>query len=187
MLRKNILAYYGANFLLIIAQSLPHAILTPLLLSKGLSLSEILLVQTFFSFCVLVAEYPSGVLADLMNRKNLFLVSNAFLIASFSFVLFFDSFIFMLLAWGLYGLYSACSSGTIEASLITDIKENKKDLSKFLAKNNQIAYLGMIIGSSLGSFLYLKVHAMLYIVGIFLIMLCALTIIIYFKEKEGGF
>ncbi|GAA8371230.1 HP1165 family MFS efflux transporter [Helicobacter pylori] len=187
MLRKNILAYYGANFLLIIAQSLPHAILTPLLLSKGLSLSEILLVQTFFSFCVLVAEYPSGVLADLMSRKNLFLVSNAFLIASFSLVLFFDSFIFMLLAWGLYGLYSACSSGTIEASLITGIKENKKDLSQFLAKNNQIAYLGMIIGSSLGSFLYLKVHAMLYIVGIFLIMLCALTIIIYFKEKERDF
>ncbi|WP_120910442.1 HP1165 family MFS efflux transporter [Helicobacter pylori] len=187
MLRKNILAYYRANFLLIIAQSLPHAILTPLLLSKGLSLSEILLVQTFFSFCVLVAEYPSGVLADLMSRKNLFLVSNVFLIASFSLVLFFDSFILMLLAWGLYGLYSACSSGTIEASLITDIKENKKDLSKFLAKNNQITYLGMIIGSSLGSFLYLKVHAMLYIVGIFLIMLCALTIIIYFKEKEGDF
>ncbi|MGL2635406.1 HP1165 family MFS efflux transporter [Helicobacter pylori] len=187
MLRKNILAYYGANFLLIIAQSLPHAILTPLLLSKGLSLSEILLVQTFFSFCVLVAEYPSGVLADLMSRKNLFLVSNVFLIASFSLVLFFDSFILMLLAWGLYGLYSACSSGTIEASLITDIKENKKDLSKFLAKNNQITYLGMIIGSSLGSFLYLKVHAMLYIVGIFLIMLCALTIIFYFKEKEGDF
>ncbi len=187
MLRKNILAYYGANFLLIIAQSLPHAILTPLLLSKGLSLSEILIVQTFFSFCVLVAEYPSGVLADLMSRKNLFLVSNVFLIASFSFVLFFDSFILMLLAWGLYGLYSACSSGTIEASLITDIKENKKDLSKFLAKNNQITYLGMIIGSSLGSFLYLKVHAMLYIVGIFLIMLCALTIIIYFKEKEADF
>ncbi|MUU60444.1 MFS transporter [Helicobacter pylori] len=187
MLRKNILAYYGANFLLIIAQSLPHAILTPLLLSKGLSLSEILLVQTFFSFCVLVAEYPSGVLADLMSRKNLFLVSNVFLIASFSLVLFFDSFIFMLLAWGLYGLYSACSSGTIEASLITDIKENKKDLSKFLAKNNQITYLGMIIGSSLGSFLYLKVHAMLYIVGIFLIMLCALTIMFYFKEKEADF
>ncbi|MGL2526938.1 HP1165 family MFS efflux transporter [Helicobacter pylori] len=187
MLRKNILAYYGANFLLIIAQSLPHAILTPLLLSKGLSLSEILLVQTFFSFCVLMAEYPSGVLADLMSRKNLFLVSNAFLIASFSFVLFFDSFILMLLAWGLYGLYSACSSGTIEASLITDIKDNKKDLSKFLAKNNQITYLGMIIGSSLGSFLYLKIHAMLYVVGIFLIMLCALTIVIYFKEKEADF
>ncbi|MDO7815109.1 HP1165 family MFS efflux transporter [Helicobacter pylori] len=187
MLRKNILAYYGANFLLIIAQSLPHAILTPLLLSKGLSLSEILLVQTFFSFCVLVAEYPSGVLADVMSRKNLFLVSNAFLIASFSLVLFFDSFILMLLAWGLYGLYSACSSGTIEASLITDIKENKKDLSKFLAKNNQITYLGMIIGSSLGSFLYLKIHAMLYVVGIFLIMLCVLTIVIYFKEKEEDF
>ncbi|WQS51208.1 MFS transporter [Helicobacter pylori] len=187
MLRKNILAYYGANFLLIIAQSLPHAILTPLLLSKGLSLSEILLVQTFFSFCVLMAEYPSGVLADLMSRKNLFLVSNAFLIASFSFVLFFDSFILMLLAWGLYGLYSACSSGTIEASLITSIKDNKKDLSQFLAKNNQITYLGMIIGSSLGSFLYLKIHAMLYIVGIFLIMLCALTIVIYFKEKEADF
>ncbi|GAA9583284.1 hypothetical protein UBN72_11800 [Helicobacter pylori] len=113
-------------------------------------MSEILLVQTFFSFCVLVAEYPSGVLADLMSRKNLFLVSNAFLIASFSLVLFFDSFILMLLAWGLYGLYSACSSGTIEASLITDIKENKKDLSQFLAKNNQIAYLGMIIGSFFG-------------------------------------
>ncbi|WP_104748079.1 HP1165 family MFS efflux transporter [Helicobacter cetorum] len=183
-LRKNILAFCGANFLLTIAQGLPHAILTPLLLSKGLSLSEILLMQSFFSFCVLVAEYPSGVLADLMSRKNLFLISNVFLIASFSFVLFFDSFTLMLLAWGLYGLYSACSSGTIEATLITDIKENKKDLSKFLARNNQIVYLSMIIGSSVGSFLYAKVHAMMYVVAIFLVLLCMLAVIFYFKESK---
>ncbi|AFI06677.1 HP1165 family MFS efflux transporter [Helicobacter cetorum] len=183
-LRKNILAYYGANFLLLIAQSLPHAILTPLLLSKGLSLSEILLVQTFFSFCVLVAEYPSGVLADLMSRKNLFLFSNLFLIASFCCVLFFDSFILMLLAWGFYGIASACKSGTIDATLITDIKENKQDLSKFLARNNQITYLSMIMGSSFGSFLYSKMHASMYMVALFLVLLCMLIIISFFKENQ---
>lgn len=45
----------------------------------------------------------------------------------------------------------------------------------------------MIIGSFLGLFLYFKVYVMLYIVGIFLIMFCALMIIFYFKEKEGDF
>lgn len=85
---------------------------------------------------MLVVEYLSGVLVDLMSWKNLFFVFNVFLIVSFLLVLFFDSFIFMFLVWGLYGLYSVCFSGMIEVLFIIDIKENKKDLFKFLVKNN---------------------------------------------------
>lgn len=85
---------------------------------------------------MLVVEYLSGVLVDLMSWKNLFFVFNVFLIVSFLFVFFFDSFIFMFLVWGLYGLYSVCFSGMIEVLFIIGIKENKKDLFWFLVKNN---------------------------------------------------
>ncbi|GHP61547.1 hypothetical protein VN1193_14660 [Helicobacter pylori] len=82
-LKVNILSYYCATMLLVIAQSLPHAILTPLLLNKGLSLSQIMIIQATYSLCVLLSEYPSGVLADLINRKMLFIVSKLVLVCSF--------------------------------------------------------------------------------------------------------
>ncbi|WP_154499170.1 MFS transporter, partial [Helicobacter pylori] len=184
-LKVNILSYYCATMLLVIAQSLPHAILTPLLLNKGLSLSQIMIIQATYSLCVLLSEYPSGVLADLMNRKMLFIVSKLVLVCSFFCVLWLDSFVSMVLAWGVYGLSNALDSGTIDATLITNIKDQKEDLSPFIAKSRQISFIGLIIGSCSGSFLYLKYGISMYYISVLLTLLCISVIILFFKDDSS--
>lgn len=82
-INKNILLFYLAYVCMVISISLPHAVLTVLLLKKGLSLSQILIVQSVYSFTILVSEYPSGLLADLYSKKKLFLISKVCLIVMF--------------------------------------------------------------------------------------------------------
>ncbi|WP_225359678.1 transposase, partial [Ligilactobacillus murinus] len=72
-LHKNIKIFYLATTLTTLAASLPHAVLTVLLFAKGLSLTQIMLVQATYSLVILVSEYPSGLLADLYSKKVLFL------------------------------------------------------------------------------------------------------------------
>ena len=72
-LHKNIKIFYLATTLTTLAASLPHAVLTVLLFAKGLSLTQIMLIQATYSLVILVSEYPSGLLADLYSKKVLFL------------------------------------------------------------------------------------------------------------------
>ncbi|WP_121020290.1 MFS transporter [Helicobacter vulpis] len=184
-LKRNIFIYYVANFLAVSAQALPHAILTPLLLAKGLSLAQIMWVQAIYSMAVLLAEYPSGVLADLMRRKFLFIGSKLVLLLSFSLVWLCEGFFWMLVAWGLYGLASALDSGTIDASLTNAIKTQKANLSKFIATGRQLSFLGMVVGSVLGSFLYVRYGASMYVVALLLLGLCIAVVGLGFIEREG--
>ena len=57
---RNTFVYLWANFLVTVAYSMPHSILTVILLSKGLSLSQILIVQSayfIFIFVFYVIEF----------------------------------------------------------------------------------------------------------------------------------
>ncbi|WP_270329263.1 hypothetical protein [Streptococcus infantarius] len=45
--------------------------MTVILLAKGLSLSQILIIQSAYSIAIVLFEFPSGLLADNYSRKNL--------------------------------------------------------------------------------------------------------------------
>ncbi|MSE05555.1 MFS transporter, partial [Lactobacillus salivarius] len=137
-IRKNILYFYIAYVCMVIAIAFPHAVLTILLLKKGLSISQILIVQAAYSCAILISEYPSGVLADLYSKKRLFLVSKICLIAMFLIIIGSKSFIFMVLAWILYGISSALDSGTIDAEIINTLKQNNSanKVPKFISNIN---------------------------------------------------
>lgn len=77
-LQKNIKLFYLANVLTTIATSLPHAVLTVLLFAKGLSLTQIMLVQATYNLVILLSEYPSGLLGDLYSRKKAFFRGKSF-------------------------------------------------------------------------------------------------------------
>ncbi|KXT64891.1 MFS transporter [Streptococcus lutetiensis] len=49
---------------------MPHSILTVILLAKGLSVSQILLIQSAYSIAIVLFELPSGLLADNHSRKK---------------------------------------------------------------------------------------------------------------------
>lgn len=104
---RNTFVYLLANFLVTVAYSMPHSILTVILLSKGLSLSQILIVQSAYSIAIVLCEFPSGLIADNYSRKNIYSLSKLFLIVMFLIVLFSNNFYLIFAAWFCYGIASA--------------------------------------------------------------------------------
>lgn len=80
---RNTFVYFLSNFLVTVAYSMPHSILTVILLAKGLTLSQIWLIQSAYSIAIVLFEFPSGLLADNYSRKNLYSLSKVFLIVCF--------------------------------------------------------------------------------------------------------
>ena len=179
--------FFAAELLMNLALTVPHAILTPLLLDKGLSLSQILLVQAGFSVAVLLFEFPSGSIADMISRRTLYFISRLVFCIFFLVVIFGHGFPLMLLAWIVYGLATALESGTLDAALINNAKNRQgpagtvgglegavgapdhveSRISWLVRKEGQSAYLGMMIGSTIGALLY-EVYWVLFL-GIYLI------------------
>lgn len=201
--------FFAAELLMNLALTVPHAILTPLLLDKGLSLSQILLVQAGFSVAVLLFEFPSGSIADMISRRTLYFISRLVFCAFFLLVIFGHGFPLMLLAWIIYGLATALESGTLDAALINNAKNRQgvsastvdapdtqsaagpttpdhveSRISWLVRKEGQSAYLGMMIGSTIGALLYLSVGANIYFISVGATVLSVLTIALFFRIPE---
>ena len=95
-------------------------ILSLLLLSKGASLQTLPLALGAYSATVTLFEVPSGILADLIGRKRVFLLSCAFNIATSVLLWGAGHYRLLLLAMILNGLGRAFASGTLEAVFIED-------------------------------------------------------------------
>ena len=75
LINKNTKVYYISTFLLFLASTMPHSILTVLFLKKGLLMSQIVLMQSFFNLSMIIFEIPSGVMSDLYSRKKVYILS----------------------------------------------------------------------------------------------------------------
>ncbi|MCO4669861.1 hypothetical protein Si026_01753 [Streptococcus infantarius subsp. infantarius] len=166
------------------AYSLPHSILTVILLAKGLSLSQILIIQSAYSIAIVLFEFPSGLLADNYSRKNLYSLSKLFLIIMFLIVLFSNQFYLIFAAWFCYGIVAALDSGTLDAYIINQLKlaHHGAELRKFLALSNRLEIVGLLLGSSLGGILYHFIGINIYVLGT--VFLVASTLISFFFFKE---
>lgn len=200
--------FFAAELLMNLALTVPHAILTPLLLDKGLSLSQILLVQAGFSVAVLLFEFPSGSIADMISRRTLYFISRLVFCIFFLLVIFGHGFPLMLLAWIIYGLATALESGTLDAALINNAKNRQgpagtvdapdtqstagptapdhveSRISWLVRKEGQSAYLGMMIGSTIGALLYLSVGANIYFISVGATVISVVTIALFFRIPE---
>ena len=189
--------FFAAELLMNLALTVPHAILTPLLLDKGLSLSQILLVQAGFSVAVLLFEFPSGSIADMISRRTLYFISRLVFCIFFLMVIFGHGFPLMLLAWIIYGLATALESGTLDAALINNAKNRQgpagtvgepdhveSRISWLVRKEGQSAYLGMMIGSTIGALLYLSVGANIYFISVGATVISVATIALFFRIPE---
>lgn len=183
-IKRNTLVFLLSNFLVSVAYSLPHSILTVILLAKGLSLSQILIIQSAYSIAIVLFEFPSGLLADNYSRKNLYSLSKLFLIIMFLIVLFSNRFYLIFAAWFCYGIAAALDSGTLDAYIINQLKlaHHGAELRKFLALSNRLEIVGLLLGSSLGGILYHFIGINIYVLGT--VFLAASTLISFFFFKE---
>lgn len=189
--------FFAAELLMNLALTVPHAILTPLLLDKGLSLSQILLVQAGFSIAVLLFEFPSGSIADMISRRTLYFISRLVFCIFFLLVIFGHGFPLMLLAWIIYGLATALESGTLDAALINNAKNRQgpastvdapdhveSRISWLVRREGQSAYVGMMIGSTIGALLYLSMGANVYFISVGATVISVATIALFFRIPE---
>lgn len=183
-IKRNTLVFLLSNFLVSVAYSLPHSILTVILLAKGLSLSQILIIQSAYCIAIVLFEFPSGLLADNYSRKNLYSLSKLFLIIMFLIVLFSNQFYLIFAAWFCYGIAAALDSGTLDAYIINQLKlaHREAELRKFLALSNRLEIVGLLLGSSLGGILYHFIGINIYVLGT--VFLVASTLISFFFFKE---
>lgn len=183
-IKRNTLVFLLSNFLVSVAYSLPHSILTVILLAKGLSLSQILIIQSAYSIAIVLFEFPSGLLADNYSRKNLYSLSKLFLIIMFLIVLFSNQFYLIFAAWFCYGIAAALDSGTLDAYIINQLKlaHHGAELRKFLALSNRLEVVGLLLGSSLGGILYHFIGINIYVLGTVFLVVSTLISFFFFKE-----
>ncbi|ACN55538.1 MFS transporter [Borreliella burgdorferi] len=172
--------YFYSLFLSELARTLPHAVLTIILINKGLSLKDIAMVQICYMVAIIIFEFPSGVISDIFDRKIVYLVSIFLLMTSYFIVFKTSSFVFICVSWFIYGMSAAISTGTIDISFTKIYQNNSKKLKAFISFVKIILSIGAILGGYIGSVLYLYIDIKIYLISLLIYLVASLiTIFLY--------
>ena len=125
-------------------------VLSLMLLSRGATIETISLVIGVYSVTVILAEFPSGIFADVYGRKYAFLLSCMLCLISYCAFLFSRSALVLLLGMVANGLGRAFSSGSIEALMIDQAIELKCPLERVTARLSILESAGLACGALAG-------------------------------------
>ena len=92
----------------------------------GLSLTAIMLLQSYFAFLIVLLEVPSGYLADVWGRKPVLRLAGIFLAAASGVYLVADTYVYFMLAETFFALGISLFSGTDAALLYDTLLEHEK-------------------------------------------------------------
>ena len=129
------------------------SVLSLALMQHGASIRTISLFLGLYSFTVVLAEFPSGVFADLYGRKTSFLLSAALYFVSYLVIFGSSSAGVLGLALVLNGLGRAFSSGSIDALAIDQVNGYGKTLEWVTSRLAILESVGLAAGALLGGFL----------------------------------
>ena len=123
--------------------------------SKGLSLTQIMILQATYSLFVALFEIPSGFFADIYGRKNSLVIGSIFLFLGYVIFSFFSGFNEFLIAEMLLGIGGSLISGADSAILYDTLLEIKKEdeYTKIEGRTYAIGNFSEGIAGVLGGFL----------------------------------
>jgi len=152
-LRSNIWKLYLAKF--VGNFEFVAAIFVLYLLSNGLSMTQVLLLQSFFTVLIFFLEIPSGVVADLFGLKRTLMLSQISVTIGFIFYGFSSSFYWFLLAEFFIALGISLYSGTDSAFVYDTLKQIKEEskFKKVMGRVNAIGTTSIGISAALGGYL----------------------------------
>ena len=124
-------------------------------MSKGLTLPELGFAAAITAGIVVALELPTGVIADRIGRKRTYLASLAFMAASCAALLFASGFAMVSLAFALYGVSRALSSGSLEALMIDRYIEANGDstLHRLMSFVSAADTAGLALGCIAGGYI----------------------------------
>ncbi len=155
------------------------------LISRGLNLFEVNLVNAIFFVTLFLCEIPTGVIADTFGRKISFVIS-CFLVSFGMFIYAVShSFWGFALAEATAAVGATFSSGAFQAWLVDTLKHQNygKPLGPVFAKEQQITHISGIIGAIAGAFLADKDMTLPWIVGGGIMFFAGLLAFAFMKEE----
>ena len=149
-MRKVIQLIVFLNFM---ATGILAPVLALALLRHGANIQTISLVIGLYSFTVILAEFPSGVFADLYGRRTSFLLSTIFYVLSYGAFIVSSSIGVLCFSIVTNGLGRAFASGSIDALAIDQASEHAKPLEWVTSRLAILESVGLAAGALSGGFL----------------------------------
>lgn len=177
--------YYLLTFLTDFAMSLTFVIYVLFLLSKGLDLFQVNLVNFAFMAGNFIFEIPTGAYADHFGRRRSIIISSALMIAMFGIYFFSSRFIFFIIAELFAALATTFASGALDAWIVDKV-ESKNYTGKVdfvFSQANIIGRFAALLGGLIGAYIGAVNLALPFGIGA-LISIVALMIGIFFIEKD---
>lgn len=168
-----------------LARTLPHAVLTIILINKGLSLKNIAIVQICYMVAIIIFEFPSGVISDIFDRKIVYLASIFLLMISYFIIFNASSFVLLCISWFIYGMSAAINTGTIDISFTKIYQNNSKKLKAFISFVKIILSIGAILGGYIGSVLYLYIDIKIYLISLLIYLISSLITIFFIPNDKN--
>lgn len=156
--KKTILTFYLLECLFLLSVNTIHATNILFMLSKGLDLLQVNLVNIFYMGSVFFLEIPTGAVSDMFGRKISFLAACVFISLSFFIYYMSGSFWFFGLAEMVAAVGMTFHSGALEAwfvdSLDTAGYTEKKDklFGRAATLTSGVSVIAGLLGAYLGSF-----------------------------------
>lgn len=126
------------------------------LLSRGLSFTQIMLLNTVSAVSVVIFEVPTGAIADRIGRKNSIFLGALAMAVSMIILTFAQNFLWFSLSEIVFALGMALRSGA-DAALLYDSLNQLERASEYRAiegKTHSLVYYTQAIGSVVAGFLY---------------------------------
>lgn len=139
-----------------------YPVFTILFLDYGLSLEQFALLNTVWAVTIVLAEVPSGVLADLLGRKRLLVATSLFMVAEMLIIAFIPLgngkviFTAFLINRILSGLAEAMASGADEAIAYDTLVESglEKEWPRVLDIQMRMQHVGYVFAMTIGALVY---------------------------------
>jgi MFS family permease len=146
--------FYSARFY--------YPVFTVLFLDYGLTLEQFAILNIVWALTIVLAEVPSGALADIVGRKRLVVFAAIMMVVEMALIVFAPIGASSLLFWLFLanricsGLSEAAASGADEALAYDSLKAlgREDDWSRILQRTTQVVSVGFFMTMILGAFAY---------------------------------
>lgn len=151
-MRNSHILLFGANAFGI---GLLAPVLSLVYLTHGATIKTLSICIGIYAVFVVLLELPSGILADMIGRKRIFLVSALFMTCCYLLLLFNHTFLPLAVSCVFQGIGRAFSSGSIESLEIESYmdRHGKENLEKINSTMAVIDSIGLALGSVCGGLL----------------------------------
>lgn len=154
----------------------------------GLTMTQIMLLQSWFSFCVLILEIPTGTLADQLGRKTTMLLGIAVWAIGVWIYGAYQGFWMYALAEAFWALSAALFSGAREALIYDTLVDHDqaKQSEKVFGRFKISHLLGIMVSAPIGSWIGQQYGLNWVMLGMFVPLAFAGIILAFVPEPRAG-